>query len=340
MNVTSGFVKTARLLCGDPARRTLPYSYLLARKAISHGAFLWYLRKRHPLTVKVEITERCVLNCRMCLRPYLPVYPDLTYKDFCHILDELRGVRVFSPHGFGEPLLHPEFLRFMQEVSRRGIQIDLVTNGVLLTEALAEKFLSTCLVKSIRFSVDGVGEKYEWIRRGAKFEQTVANIRDTVKLRRHLSPETGISLYCTLGSYNLDQILPLARLSKELEVDQIGFSDLTIHGHGLADETHTLRLHRELQRKAEVELSKAKRIFPKTAFLIKADTVRCTLPYTYAYVQVNGDVFPCTDVLDYRLGNMFETPFEEIWHGEAMKQFRKNFLVNPRKECLRCYNFP
>jgi len=313
------------------------------------SAISWGLRtdgfySPYPLMVKYELTRRCNCNCIMCMRPRLPVYPDVSESQLRRVLSQLPNTVNFSPHGYGEPLMHPKFLDFMRIVNEHKFTIRLVTNGLLLNYGLCRDFLKDCQPDLIRFSVDA-GEKvrYEQIRRGGNFEVLVENIENAVTLRDKLSKKTKIAIGSTLAFHNLDQIEPLIVLAKKLKVDVLGLWGLNPHGVGVSTLKNTLRTSGSevdftnfVNNKLRNVLVKHGVTFPVDVCVGNYDFTRCNLPYVYTFVQSNGEVYPCTDKLDYSLGNIYREDFKDIWNGDRMIEFRKNYLNGVYPECNIC----
>ena len=316
------------------------FSLTQLAKGLEWSLKSWGVRPWFPLSAKVELTRRCNSHCMMCARQTLSSCPDLESGDFNHIMDELKDIVVFSPHGFGEPLLHQDFLNFMVEVHRRKKQIQLVTNGSLLESYISLDFLRLCKPSKITFSVDAAEKGvYESIRRGLSYSRIVENIRGTVENRRRLKSKCLIEIYCTVGRYNMDQVYPVARLADELGVDILTFSDLTLHGAGWATSENAIRLTRN---SIVSEIEGYKRSFPRLKIysnLKRDDAVNansCRWPFSAVFVAANGDIFPCSNTLRFKMGNIFESSFREIWRGENYMRFRQNFLFDPCVECKLC----
>ena len=51
----------------------------------------------------------------------------------------------------------------------------------------------------------------------------------------------------------------------------------------------------------------------------------CEQPFNRIEIYENGDVFNCCPpfINHYSVGNIFNTPFDEIWNGEKQKELRK-----------------
>ncbi len=54
----------------------------------------------------------------------------------------------------------------------------------------------------------------------------------------------------------------------------------------------------------------------------------CTQPFNRIEIYENGDVYNCCPefINHYKIGNIFETFFDEIWNGEEVKNIRKHLL--------------
>lgn len=321
-------------------------------------AYLWALRcteetSPYPLQAKIEPTVRCQLRCPMCYRTNmgsigvvdgwachtLPnlVDRDMTLEDFKHVLGELKGVKSVSAHGWGEPLMHPQFMELMREIRNHGMDNHLVTNGLLLNERLSKTFIQECEPIKITFSVDaGEKEAYEQIRIGAKFDLLLNNIRAAIANRNQFNPSTQVDLYCTLGTHNLNQIESLAKLGASLGVDVVSFNDLTLYNLGIADSEHAIRTNRLL----DVVSSRVKQLnrsyAPKTKIMFSWQQERgCELAWTQILVQVNGDVSTCG--CDPARGNILRTPLKELWNNAEWRKFRRQMLNGEMPQTFGCY---
>lgn len=54
----------------------------------------------------------------------------------------------------------------------------------------------------------------------------------------------------------------------------------------------------------------------------------CTQPFNRIEIYENGDVYNCCPefINNYKIGNIFKTPFDEIWNGEKVKNIRRHLL--------------
>ena len=65
---------------------------------------------------------------------------------------------------------------------------------------------------------------------------------------------------------------------------------------------------------------------------------KCILPWVYLEIEQNGDVHPCCQN-DYIFGKLKESPLEQIWNGDKMKEFRLSLLKDQLPDsCFGCKN--
>lgn len=128
------------------------------------------LRLVHPLRQLFwECTLRCNMSCLHCGTDCKKEEqrPDMPLEDFLAVLDDLRTHldprRVLVNTVGGEPLARTDLARCGAEITRRGFQWGMVTNGYLLTsKKLAE--LQEAGLRTIAVSLDGLEEEHNWLR--------------------------------------------------------------------------------------------------------------------------------------------------------------------------------
>jgi MoaA/NifB/PqqE/SkfB family radical SAM enzyme len=149
--------------------------------------------------VYVELTSRCNLACRTCIRnAWEEIQGDMSGETFDRLLASLKELPsrpdVFIG-GFGEPLLIPDIAGRVAQLKSVAGKVELITNGILLTEQLARNLIEVGL-DTIWFSLDGATpEHYDDLRLGAALPLVLENIKRLVLIRHEVTrrPEIGIS---------------------------------------------------------------------------------------------------------------------------------------------------
>lgn len=171
----------------------------------------------------LEPTTRCNLACRTCIRNLWDEPPgDMPETTFARLL---AGLRAFSPMptvffgGFGEPLAHPRLADMVAQAKALGARVELITNGTLLTEAIARQLIAARL-DVLWVSIDGATpESYADVRLGAALPEVVANVARFRDLRRTWifrlpTPEIGIAFVAM--KRNIADLPALLRLASNL----------------------------------------------------------------------------------------------------------------------------
>jgi radical SAM protein with 4Fe4S-binding SPASM domain len=143
-------------------------------------------------------------------------------------------------------------------------------------------------------------------------------------------------------------------------VSEVYVQRLVHYGQGLARQEQSL--FRAMQAREEALLAEAETLADELDILFRASGATspreslmspdgnrkpwslCRRPTSLAYITANGNVLPCCfspfttrDYPELILGNAFQTPLAEIWHGAAYRRFRAALQSDtPPESCDRC----
>lgn len=93
----------------------------------------------------IEITNKCNLSCAFCA-PSARAGEEMSVELFDSAAAQAAGLaEVVSLHLLGEPLTHSRFPEILRACSRRGLKVNLVTNGLLLSAFPRTLFEEPCL---------------------------------------------------------------------------------------------------------------------------------------------------------------------------------------------------
>jgi len=169
------------------------------------------LHLRLPVThlskIYIEPTNRCNLECRTCIRN---VWDEPAGQMNSTTFDRIvEGLRSFSPPptiffgGFGEPLAHPDIVEMVLKAKSLGSQVELITNGTMLTPEISRGLIKADL-DMLWVSIDGATpESYADVRLGAALPEVLANLANFRRSRwgdspppfgfdYHLKPQIGV----------------------------------------------------------------------------------------------------------------------------------------------------
>ena len=211
------------------------------------------LQMHRPVTqltkVYIEPTDQCNISCRTCIRNgWDESLGRMTEETFERILD---GAQKISPiptiffAGLGEPLFHKQTVAWIARAKAIGAQVELITNGTMLTEKRSRQLIESGL-DVIWVSIDGATpESYADVRLGAQLPKVVANLSRFRKMRpggHYPRPEIGIAFVAM--SRNIDDLPEVFRLGRSLGAKYFSVSNVLPYTANMQPEmlyTRTLR---------------------------------------------------------------------------------------------------
>jgi len=309
--------------------------------------------KNTPSSLEIELTNRCNLACTQCLRSQgLKPYDigDLGFEDYRRILAQFPRIMHVCLNGFGEPLMHPQFVDIVKYTRSvlPWVKISIYSNGTLLNEQLAARILGSGLTE-INISIDAsTPETYRKVRRGGRFDILHENIRGLLQKRREAGrklPLVGVNF--VMLNDNEGELVPFIEQASELGVDFVNCVSYASYDWGFQNlrskASYQIELARAHARLAELKLPC--RNLPPVSEPSWADPARrldCdffwggSLRVTY---QGNVTLGCCTPFKEtYSYGNLLETPFEAIWNNAAFRRNRELALKceAPNASCASC----
>ena len=137
-----------------------------------------------------------------------PVENDQFWNQIDLCLDDIRYIEFTG----GEPFMIGEHFDMLQGIVDRGIagqvEIHYNTNGTIFPED-AEEIWQHFKTVEIAFSIDDIGERFEYQRTNAKWDAVQENIEKFFKLKRYLPNTIQLQVCTTVNIFNiryLDQV--------------------------------------------------------------------------------------------------------------------------------------
>jgi MoaA/NifB/PqqE/SkfB family radical SAM enzyme len=196
--------------------------------------------------VYVELTNKCNLTCSTCMRNVWDVaYGHMSEALFERLLAGLEGYTQ-KPElflgGYGEPLSHPKVLTFIEQAKMRGYRVSLITNGLLLTEAVSNRLIDLNL-DMLWVSLDGASpECYADVRLGDAFPLVIENLTRLRTKKYKKFGDSAWSGYPRLGiafvamRRNIHSLGEVIRLGTKLGAVEFSISNVLAHNPELLKE--------------------------------------------------------------------------------------------------------
>ena len=122
-------------------------SYIKGINSIFRGVSDFGLKKpiisSAPLSVVLELTKKCNLNCDYCYMKDVEVSNEFTTEQWINIIDKLydAGVSAVSFSG-GEPLVLKDFIKIANHANNIGLSTSVASNGAIIDKEYAKNYLS------------------------------------------------------------------------------------------------------------------------------------------------------------------------------------------------------
>jgi len=292
------------------------------------------------LRLQVEPTLRCNLDCVMCHAERRgAARKDLSLPAFRRILESFPSLRNLMLQGVGEPLLNPAFFDMVRHARSQGVFVQTFTNGTLLKKDRIFREIRDSGLNVLNVSFDSADKAtYESVRRGAVYEDVVDGIRRMAQETQRDPRAPRVAAWMVRTRENAGTLWQTIQFLGEAGIRTVVLQPE--HSWGIpkrldARSSSAARQDGGLKAKARekgirllvVERSGAGR--------------RCKWPWYCTNVTVEGCVTPCcmqgADPALISFGNLFRTPFREIWNGPSYREFRSRLRSeDPPGICRGC----
>jgi len=302
-----------------------------------------------PLHIDLGITTGCNLGCIYCYgvlqgRTSAARRFDMPPEALLRLLRDAKeiGVRSIAFIGEGENTLNPALYDGLALAKEIDLDVSLATNGLKIDHNRLQEALGTLVW--LRFNISAATrESYQTIHQADCLDVVLRNIRTAVDMKKRHGLATTIGLQMVVVRENMDDIVPLARLGRELGVDYLVIKPCSDTYDGIMESPHEGYLQIEDRlREAEslgngdytvsVKWQKMKnrgrkgfRACHGTRFLIN--------------ISGDGSVFPCGHFFNIRrqeftMGNIIERSLKEVVESPQYWDVQRKMLsVDVNRDC-------
>ncbi|MCG2660030.1 MAG: radical SAM protein [Kiritimatiellae bacterium] len=283
-----------------------------------------------PITIDCALTRACSYRCVYCYgRLQDNQGYNLSRDVVLRFLDDAAqiGVRGISFVSDGESAHSPHVYEAIVHGKNNGIDMAMGTNGYPLKDDCLEEILPA--LTYLRFNISaGTPEQYAYIH-GVKadaFYKVRTTIETCVSIKKSKKLNVTIGLQMVLLPQFKNDIMPLARLGKDLGVDYL------VIKHCSDDETGALGVEYD-KYNALIDVLKQAETLSTESYLVKVKWSKIlsggkrTYAKCYAapfMLQMSGSglVAPCGFLFNdkykerFHIGNIAEQSFKDIWKSE------------------------
>ncbi|WP_233589204.1 radical SAM/SPASM domain-containing protein [Gynurincola endophyticus] len=290
----------------------------------------------YPISISFEPTTSCNLRCPECpsgLRAFTRPTGMLNKDFFRETIDQISKELLYLVFYFqGEPYLNPGFLEMVSYASKKKIYTATSTNAHYLTDTNAKKTVESGLDRLI-ISIDGTTQEvYQQYRVGGKLEKVIAGAKNIVHWKKELKSSKPFVIFQFLVvKPNEHQIEDIKALAEEIGVDEVRFKTAQVYDY----QTDPNQLIPTIDKFSRYKKKKDGEMAIKNNL-----NNHCWRLWHATVISWDGMVVPCCFDKDaeYRLGDLKNASFKEIWNNENYHKFRSSILKSRRniEICANC----
>lgn len=300
---------------------------------------------RTPVFVNLDLTTSCNQKCIFCA-----VSPDTNYsfkseEHFKGLIDKLFSEGVFEITLFGgEPLLHPKVKDIAKYIHGVGMEVNIVTNGMLygkipqLARYLENASVSIHGFREVHESLTQVPGSFSRSLKGVeKFIENGIRTSICYTLVKTNYPEIGSFVEYMLSNYDITSVVVdrfIPRGFGEAVKDKL---DVTVQ-----EINEALRSMHVLSRKYKKGVTTGDGLpLCKIDEDLKYIVQPCQAGVLFCSVTEDGDVKICPSA-STKMGNINSNSLEDIWNSKTFRNMRSfNWIPEYCKECKilsNCYS--
>ncbi len=300
---------------------------------------------KKPIDAVLAVTYRCNARCVMCnIWREKPVITDeIAPSEYEKLPVSLKYINISG----GEPFLRDDLPQIVQAVRKRcpHAQIIISTNGFLpnrIYDMMQEIYRIDSDI-GIGFSLDGINGMHNYIR---GVDKGYLKVMDSLEKIKRLDIKN-IRFGFTVSSDNVSDFSKVYDLA---QIKGIEFSSAVAQnsGHYFKVENNSSPAPDSLKKEVEYILYNEINSFSlkkwARAYFVQGlydfacgngRRLQCKAGSDFFFIDPYGNVYPC-NVLDNIVGNVHETPFDELWNNDKAHQIRQTVSACQSKCWMIC----
>lgn len=278
--------------------------------------------------LRIELTNKCNLACRHCLRKINPRSEHIPLKTILQIIKKAKPYNINNvSFTGGEATLHPQFEEIINIFSKANYTFNFVTNGMNFSRIYKKITKFKCFLADIRFSLDGARESTHDKNRG---DGSYGQVMESIKICQ--KEKLPFSLLTVITEKNKGELMPLAKLAVKTSCNNLFFAHLLLTERiinnnlalsiteCLSAEKIVYRLKNIYKKKMKIELC--------AGSYVNNPIQLCPIPLNSFNIDYKGNINYCIQLstLDVALNG-----------SEIIGNIKDTSLIDARKELINRY---
>lgn len=295
-----------------------------------------------PIELTLEPTLECNSNCVMCNRNFSrqevkQAKGFLSWETFDKVRPFFSTAERVLFGGFGEPLLHPDYLKMLREIKKSGPYVYVFSNGILMKKTVGKALLDEGMDMICISMGGGTRETYRKIRGVDAFDIVIDNIRRVSEYKKRMRADLPFLSFNIVAMRSLlGEMEAIIKLAHGIGVTHIAMPNLVVQGPEM--EKESLWLCRD---EALAVFAKAAKLATQYGITfippnLNVGQGQCNALFNRLNINWDGSIMSCA-MERYIVGDLGRKTIDEIWNSKGMRQLRHKVIeAGFKSTCPKC----
>ena len=299
-----------------------------------------------PLAILAELTHRCPLQCPYCSNPLEldRARDELDTDAWRRVLDQAAAMGVLQVHfSGGEPMARPDLEELVAHAARAGLYTNLITSGVLLSDARADALVDAGIDHvqiSFQDAADTAGDRIAGYEGSQRLKREAA-----ARVRERDLP---LTINAVMHRQNLSRLTKIIELAVDLGAGRLEVAHVQYYGWALANRDALLPSRAQLDEATGIVEAARERLRGRLVIDYAVPDYHAAMPKAcmngwarrFLHVTPSGKALPC-HAAETLPGLVFPSVramgLDAIWRSsDAFNRFRgTDWMLEPCRSCDR-----
>ena len=300
--------------------------------------------KPHLSSFQIELTSKCNERCVHCYIPHKFKLYNISDELYYNTLEQLSKMQVLSVTlSGGEPMLHPHFKEFLKAAKKYDFYVNILSNLTLLDDETVQ-IMKDGNVSSVQVSLYSMNpEHHDAI---TQLKGSFYKTRDAIL--KLVANDIPLHVSCPTMKGNKDDFGDVMRWCHEHKIRaQTDYIMMAQYNH----ETENLANRLSVEEAGKVISDIISDDLDYQNSVLEPDFVKrcneaqfnperrlCGVGISSCCMVADGKVYPCPGWQEMVLGNLTETPLQEIWDNNEKIKWLRGLKMKDLGggECCKC----
>lgn len=327
-------------LCSDDyrtAQESKRKSIIVDNGVVTDNCSKWTVPKNDLLrSIHIEVANVCNERCVHCYIPHKYKKKSIDSKLFYQIVEDGRELNIINVTlSGGEPLLHPDFIKFLVRCRALDLSVNVLSNLTLLTTDILSEMKRNPLL-SVQTSIYSMDAHTHDAITGVEgsLEKTKTAVEQLI------SEGIPVQISCPIMKQNKDSFSDVIKWGNFNNISVLADNVIfAAYDHSNENLQHRLSLE-EVETVFDKQLThdyaESLRRSAREKCMATGNDPICTICRYYFCVSVDGEVFPCVGWQSKVIGNLNDCSIKEIWEESKEIQYLRKIKRNQFPKCVTC----